>query len=112
VNQRVAHISLSSKVLTPEYTVLVLNTIIGQSQLLREMTIADTVGHITNENVRDILVPRLNTTSIAKITASVKASFQRKDHSKHLLFLAKRAVETAIESGEAAGVALLAAEGA
>jgi len=101
VNQRVCWLRLNDNYLiTPEYLTLFINTIAGQNQLLREMTIADTVGHITNQSVGNIIVPLLSNEKIKKITMMLKNSVTTKFESQRLLELAKKAVETAIEQGE------------
>jgi restriction endonuclease S subunit len=97
--------------LNPAYLALYLNSTIGQMQTEQ----SNTGGVQTNltipviESLR-IVCPPLEIQKM--LTEKVHQSYRNKDHSKHLLSLAKRAVETAIESGEVAGVALLAAEGA
>ncbi|MBV9467924.1 MAG: hypothetical protein JOZ57_01610, partial [Abitibacteriaceae bacterium] len=72
---------------------------VGQSQLLREMTIAQTVGHITNENVRDLLIPLLSDDLRNELSQKVKASITAKDDAQSLLETAKRRVEELIEQG-------------
>jgi len=60
LNQRVAHIErLSNSQVSSEFLLAFLNSIFGQRQLLRAMTIAHTVGHITLEDVRSILIPHV-----------------------------------------------------
>ncbi len=56
INQRVAIITPFNK-LSSEFIYIVLNSKVGQSQLLREMTTAGTVGHISNEVIKSIKVP-------------------------------------------------------
>lgn len=107
VNQRACRVSLTSDSLPSEYLMLVINSIAGQSQLLRQMTIAQTVGHITNENVRDLIIPMAEENQIKEITQKVRDSFQAKVGARSLLERAKRAVEVAIEQDEAAGMAVL-----
>lgn len=101
VNQRVCQVRIKSDALiTPEYLLLIINSKIGQTQLLREMTIAHTVGHITNEAIRHLMIPVLPSNIIQQISTSVKDSIKCKFDSKHLLDIAKRGVELAIEQDE------------
>jgi len=101
VNQRVCHITINkSEEFPPEYVALVINSAIGQAQLLREMTIAQTVGHITNENARNLLIPSVTKKVRQEIRDAVIRSFDTESESKLLLEKAKRAVEIAIEEGE------------
>jgi restriction endonuclease S subunit len=108
VNQRIAWISpIQSSQFSSEYLLLIINGIIGQTQLLRRMTIADTVGHITNQNIRNLLIPILSKFSHDKITDQVKTSISARTTSRQLLEQAKRAVEIFIEDGEEAALARL-----
>lgn len=103
VNQRVCHIHIHDLHRYPsEFVALVINSPLGQMQLLREMTIAQTVGHITNDNVRNLWVPVLEQKEVDAIVGSVRRSFTTDAESKLLLEKAKRAVELAIEEGEEA----------
>lgn len=100
VNQRVCRVAMAPAApFTPEYLMLVLNSRIGQSQLLREMTIAQTVGHITNENVRDLLIPLLTADIRAKLSQQVNDSITAREDAQNLLEAAKRRVEEIIEGG-------------
>lgn len=104
INQRVSWLRLlENSKLTAEYLTLFLDSIAGQTQLLREMTIADTVGHLSNNGIASVFVPILPNGVIKKITKQFSDSFITKQESKRLLELAKQAVETAIEKGEKAG---------
>lgn len=103
VNQRVCHISPINRNEYPsEYLAIVINSMIGQVQLLREMTVAQTVGHITNENARQLKVPILTQAKRSRMAAAVSDSYRARRDSKDLLEKAKRAVEIAIERGEEA----------
>lgn len=75
VNQRVCHIRLKDNCPVPaEYVVFIINSKIGQMQLLKQMTIADTVGHITNKDVENLLIPIFDTSTRNKIVEKVKSS--------------------------------------
>jgi hypothetical protein len=101
VNQRVCHLKvLENSELEPEYIVFIINSKIGQTQLLRQMTIADTVGHITNVDVHNLLIPLFDKETRAKITESVKKSIEAEINAKKLIKLAKQAVEIYVEQDE------------
>jgi len=76
INQRVAIITPFDK-LSSEFIYIVLNSKVGQSQLLREMTTAGTVGHISNEVIKSIKVPIPSQSFQQKIEKIVKEA-QRK----------------------------------
>jgi type I restriction enzyme S subunit len=106
VNQRVCHISVrKDSEITPEYALLIINGIIGQYQLLRKMTIADTVGHIKNTNVANLIIPISQ--QVEKISQKVRQAINNHQNSKKLLALAKRAVEIYIEQDEATAEAYI-----
>lgn len=99
VNQRVCHIQIKPKSqFTPEYILLVINSKIGQMQLLRQMTIADTVGHIKNTDVAGLIIPASK--NVKAITKKVKSVQLAEQQSKSLIDVAKKAVEIFIEQDE------------
>lgn len=98
VNQRVCHIEQkSTSQISSEYVTFMINSEIGQSQLLRDMTIATTVGHITNKNVAKLVIPIISMEFHDKITKLVRDSIDSDKKSKKLLELAKSRVEQLIE---------------
>lgn len=98
VNQRVAHLQAkSSSQISPEYLAFIINSKIGQVQLLRDMTIATTVGHITNANIRNLTIPYPSDKLHNEITELVKMSIKLKKESKQFLEKAKQMVEDLIE---------------
>lgn len=99
VNQRVCHIiPKANSEISPEYTTFIINSIIGQSQLLRDMTIASTVGHITNKNVAKLKIPFVSDMFHNKITSLIRNSIDADKKSKILLEQAKKRVEELIEN--------------
>lgn len=99
VNQRVCHITpKENSVVSSEYISLVLNSDIGQSQLLRDMTIAGTVGHITNANVAKLIIPVFSEEVHKNLTKLVRESIDAKKKSKKLLREAVLRVDTIIEN--------------
>lgn len=98
VNQRVAHLTWHPGAkISPEYATFIINSSIGQAQLLRDMTVATTVGHITNRNIFNLLIPFVSNAFHRKITNLVKQSIDKKQESKRLLYQAKTRVEQLIE---------------
>jgi type I restriction enzyme, S subunit len=61
------------------------------------MTIATTVGHITNQNIANLLIPIVSNDFHDNITKLVRKSIDEKKESKNLLEQAKRRVEELIE---------------
>lgn len=98
INQRVCHLTpKSDSVISPEYLTFIINSNVGQSQLLRDMTIATTVGHITNQNIANLLIPIVSDEFHDNITNLVRKSIDAKKDSKILLEQAKCRVEELIE---------------
>jgi type I restriction enzyme S subunit len=98
VNQRVCHLShRPSGTISPEYIVFIINSIVGQAQLMRDMTVATTVGHITNRDVAKLVVPTISQSFHDKITTLVRKSIDGKEESKRLLRQGKTRVEHLIE---------------
>jgi type I restriction enzyme, S subunit len=109
VNQRIAWIHrLQDSFVSSEYLMLVINSMIGQTQLLRQMTIAHTVGHITNQDIRHLFIPKLSKNVHDELTEQVHFSFNARRNGKRLLEQAIIAVEIAIEESEAEALKILA----
>jgi hypothetical protein len=97
VNQRVCHLSpRSSRATSPEYTVFMINSIVGQAQLMRDMTVAATVGHITNRDIAKLVVPTISRAFHDEVTGLIRRSIDCKEKSKQLLMQAKVRVEQLI----------------
>jgi hypothetical protein len=108
VNQRIAWVRPTDlSTFSPEYLMLVINSILGQTQLLREMTIAQTVGHITNDNVRELLIPLLTPSTRERLTMMVRKSINARREAKALIEKAKEAVNIAIRAGEQSAIEFL-----
>ncbi|MBD2003609.1 MULTISPECIES: restriction endonuclease subunit S [Cyanophyceae] len=98
VNQRVAHLKqLSNAKISSEYVAFIINSCVGQAQLLRDMTIATTVGHITNRNIAKLVIPYVSDDFHDNITLLIRDSIDKKQESKQLLNQAKSRVEQLIE---------------
>lgn len=107
VNQRVAWLIPSRDDYPAEYLLTVLNSLVGQRQLLSRMTIAQTVGHITLEDLRTLRIPILDPNARHNIAAQARSAITNRQRAMQLLDAAKRAVEIAIEDSEAAALAWL-----
>ncbi|XXM71411.1 restriction endonuclease subunit S [Lysinibacillus sphaericus] len=100
VNQRVAHLSpRQGTPISPEYTSFIMNSNIGQNQLLRDMTVANTVGHITNKNLSELVIPVPSQEFHDEVTSLISQSFDAKKESELLLNEAMERVENFIEGG-------------
>lgn len=97
VNQRVCHIIPCNSTISSEYVTFIINSEIGQVQLLRDMTIAGTVGHITNENIKKLIIPIFGDEVHTNITRLVRKSIDNKKESKELLKKAIEKVELIIQ---------------
>lgn len=99
VNQRVCHITpKENSSISSEYATFIINSEIGQSQLLRDMTIAGTVGHITNRNVSSLIIPIFSEKIHFDITELVRNAINAEKKSKKLLRSAIKRVESIIEN--------------
>lgn len=107
INQRVGWVRLFEAGYDPLLLQLVINSPIGQAQLLRRMTIAQTVGHITLEDIRTLKVPLLSSDDALSISNHLRDAVAKKKQSVELLNRAKRVVEIAIRSGEEEAMQLL-----
>lgn len=98
VNQRVAHLTWNIGArISPEYATFIINSGVGQAQLLRDMTVATTVGHITNRNIFNLLIPIVSDPFHRQITDLVRQSIDKKQEAKKLLDKAKTRVGQLIE---------------
>lgn len=101
VNQRVCHLTpKEDSEIDSELILMIINSVIGQTQLMREMTIAQTVGHITNASVGNLIIPKLDEKIRNEVSEKIKESHKLEKESLHLLEVAKKAVEIAIEENE------------
>lgn len=107
VNQRVGWLHSFEDSFPSAYLMVVLNSLIGQSQLLSQMTIAQTVGHITLDDLRNLRVPTLQPAQRTAIAGEFMKSVTAKRRASELLNCAKRAVEIAIEDSESAALKYL-----
>lgn len=97
VNQRIMR--LTPKVFHSEVLTLLINSIIGYLQLERIGT-GGVQTNISATDIRNILIPNINEQKQQEIAKLIEESFSFKKQSEHLLEVAKRAVEIAIEENE------------
>lgn len=83
----------------PEYLTLVLNSVIVQKQIERDVG-GSVINHWLVDYVKNVLIPILPITLQKQISDKVNESFFNRNESKHLLEVAKRGVEMAIETDE------------
>lgn len=94
VNQRI--LKFTSKNINKEYLVLVLNSIIGNLQLERIGT-GGVQTNISYNDIKNVLIPELETDTQQKIAELVEKSHEARKKSKGLLEEAKRKIEEMIE---------------
>jgi len=103
VNQRVAHLTRKPGAqVSAEYATFILNSRIGQAQLMRDMTVATTVGHITNRDIRRLIIPTVSPKFHDTITDLVCQSIEGIEESRRLLEKAKSCVEKLVEEAVSA----------
>ncbi|MFH0888893.1 MAG: restriction endonuclease subunit S [Planctomycetota bacterium] len=83
----------------PEYLTLVLNSIIVQKQIERDVG-GSILNHWLVDQVKNTLIPILSDTIQKQISDKVEKSFIAREQSKRLLDIAKQGVEMAIEKDE------------
>jgi len=83
----------------PEYLTLVLNSIVVQKQIERDIG-GSVINHWLVDQVKKALIPILPDTLQKEISNTIADSFTKREQSKKLLDIAKRGVEIAIEQGE------------
>lgn len=91
-----------------EFLQVFLRSIVGKMQLEKPSK-GTSYPVIENADVNSVLIPTLNSSLIKEISDSVKQSHEARREANRLLQLAKRAVETAIEEDEAAGLRVIGA---
>jgi len=96
-------VRLQVKNIKKEYLALLINSIVGQMQILREGGGA-IISHWKPSQIENLIIPLLNFQIQQKISQLVQQSFEAKEKSKKLLEIAKRAVEIYIEENESKGI--------
>ena len=107
VNQRVGWVRLKTDAPNAGFVQMVLNSPLGQAQLLRRMTIAQTVGHITLDDIRAVKIPTIESVELDEISNAIVDAKKGRMAAIKLLEASKRAVEIAIEGNEATALTYL-----
>lgn len=103
----VLHLTVrDTKKLLPDYLTLALNSKLVKMQAERDAG-GSIILHWRVGEIESVVVPLVDMPTQQKIAALVQQSFTLKAESEHLLAVAKRAVEMAIEQDEAAAMAYL-----
>lgn len=97
VNQRIMR--FTPKDFDSEVLSLIINSAIGFKQLERIGT-GGVQTNISATDIKEIFIPKLDKNIQTKIAKLIEESFSLKKQSEHLLEVAKRAVEIAIEENE------------
>jgi restriction endonuclease S subunit len=97
INQRIMRIT--PKKYNNEVLPLIINSIVGELQLKRIGT-GGVQTNISSTDIRKILIPIIDYKIQEQLAEKIEESFRLKAESEHLLEVAKRAVEIAIEEDE------------
>lgn len=89
----------NEKVILPEYLTLTLNSKLVQMQAERDAG-GSIIQHWRKEEIENVIVPIIDYKKQIEIAQLIEESFSLKKQSEHLLEVAKRAVEIAIEEDE------------
>lgn len=95
----ILRLKLKNKQINEDYLTLVLNSIIVQEQINRDVG-GSIILHWRPEQVKQTVIPILDDKKQQQIQQQIAEAFNLRKQSKHLLECAKRAVEMAIEQNE------------
>lgn len=106
----ILHLTIKDKSrIIPEYLTLVLNSRLVQKQAERDAG-GSVILHWRVGEIENVIVPIIDIDKQKLIASLVEESFQLKAQSEHLLEVAKRAVEIAIEEDEEAAMSYISNE--
>lgn len=94
------HLKLKTKEVLPDYLTLVLNSKLTQMQAERDAG-GSIIQHWRPDEIKQVLIPILPMDVQKELSKQIQQSFKLRKESKRLLEVAKKAVEIAIEEGEA-----------
>ncbi len=100
----ILHLNIKHDDVLPEYLTLVLNSKLVQMQAERDAG-GSIILHWRVGEIENVILPIIDLANQTNISQLVQQSFSLKAQSEHLLSVAKRAVEIAIEQDEAAAMA-------
>lgn len=89
----------NSKTITPEYLTIVINSTLVQKQIERDAG-GSIINHWLADQVKDTLIPILPIDEQKHISRLISESFKARRKSKKFLEIAKKSIETAIETNE------------
>lgn len=104
INQRIMRATVSN--FSPDVIVLIINSIVGTTQLSRIGT-GGVQTNISSNDIKNLLIPIIDVDIQQQIESKIQQSFTLRKESKRLLDIAKQAVEIAIEEGEEQALNLL-----
>lgn len=99
VSSGILRLKIDNQKVLPEYLTLVLNSVIVQKQIERDVG-GSIINHWRPDQVKAIIIPILKEDKQKEISKLVEKSFDDRKLSKSLLEIAKRGVEMAIEKNE------------
>ena len=102
----ILHLTVKDAAVLPDYLTLVLNSKIVRLQAERDAG-GSIIQHWKQSEIERVRIPLLPLPRQRAIAYKVQSSFALRAESKRLLDLAKHVVETAIEQGEDAGLAII-----
>ncbi len=99
VSGGILRLKIVSHQILPEYLTLILNSIVVQKQIERDVG-GSVINHWRPDQIKATKIPILKNTKQKEIKKLIKKSFFNRKQSKSLLEIAKRGVEIAIEKTE------------
>ncbi len=96
-------VRLQVKDINKEYLALIINSIIGQMQIIKEGG-GSIISHWKPSQIKKLLIPLIESKIQQKISYLIQQSFKSRENSKKLLEIAKRTVEIYIEKNEEEGI--------
>ncbi len=99
VSGGILRLKIESHQILPEYLTLVLNSIVVQKQIDRDVG-GSVINHWRPDQIKMTIIPILDNAKQKEIKELIEKSFFNREQSKSLLEIAKRGVEIAIEKNE------------
>ena len=93
------HLKIADNDFLPDYLTLILNSIVVKLQSERDSG-GSIIQHWKPSEIEQVIIPKINFETQQQIGELIQESFALKQQSEHLLEVAKRAVEIAIEEDE------------
>lgn len=96
-------VRLKIKSIDKEYLALVINSIIGQMQIIKEGG-GSVISHWKTSQIKKLLIPLIEPKIQQKISQLIQQSFKARENSETILEIAKKTVEVYIEKDEEEGI--------